>query len=179
MLKFQHLFAVTLFCLFIYLFGYPSICKYLKRDTIVIQTVEKTLDIPAPAITVVPHWRDNFDPFLDPNNTCWFEDVYDCIEETYTYPLNEIIKNSTAFNWTSRFELYRSLLFTLSSASRKLSSIVSEALIIVPDLFHWSYTEDGIELQDTDSMPSYYLHDPRYFTYATNPWLSPNIIFCL
>ena len=98
MLKLQHLFAVTLFFLFIYLFGYPSICKYLNRDTIVIQTVEKTSDIPAPAITVVPHWRDNLDLFLDPNNSCWFEDVYDCIEEKYTYPLNEIIYNSTAFN---------------------------------------------------------------------------------
>ena len=158
MLKFQHLFAVQWFYFF---------CLSIFLD---IQTVEKTSDIPAPAITVVPHWRDNLDPFLDPNNTCWFEDVYDCIEEKYTYPLNEIIHNSTAFNWTSRFELYRSLHFTLSSASRKLSSKVSEALIIalLPH-YLWSFTTDGIAFGDVDLIPSFYLHDPRYFSYTIKP----------
>ena len=40
-------------------------------------------------------------PFGDTNNTCWFEeDVYECLEAKYTYSLNEILENTTAFNWT-------------------------------------------------------------------------------
>ena len=171
MLKPQHLFAALLFFLFIYLFGYHSLVKYLRKDTIAIETVEKMLDIPAPAITVVPHWKNESDPFNEINNTCWWlEDVYDCLIETYTYPLNDIIVNSSSFNWTSRFEPHRSLLFTLNTASQTLSTStkVSEALLVLvkEETFPTMY-----EFPDPDNLPSFYLHDPRYFTYSTNPRL--------
>ena len=59
MLKLQHIFGLILFFLFVYLFGYGSFCKYIRRNTIVIKTVKKTSDIPAPAITLVPKmWKD-------------------------------------------------------------------------------------------------------------------------
>ena len=180
MLRPQHLFAATLFFLFIYLFGYGSFCKFLRGDTIVIETVEKTSDIPTPAITVVPFWRDNLNssvteivtPFDDPNNTCWYlEDVYGCLVEKYTYPLDDIIEDATYFNSTSRFEPSRSLLFTLNSGSWQLSSKVFESLILSVKLDTWRsvYNISGITLPDPDLLPSFYLHDPRYFTYTTNP----------
>ena len=175
MLKPQQLFAATLFFLFIYLFGYGSFCKYLRRHTIVIETVEKISDIPAPAITVVPYWRNYTNPFAaDSNNTCWFEeDVYECLEATYTYSLNEILENTTAFNWTSRFEPHRSVLFTLNSASRTLSTKVSEALPVRVVFETWPLirvTED-FWWPDPDILPSFYLHDERYFVYTANPRL--------
>ena len=176
MLKPQHLFAATLFFLFIYLFGYESFCKYLRRNTIVIETVEKISDIPAPAITVVPDWKYNLQaevplsPFEDPNNTCWFEDVYDCLESKYTYPLNEIIVNTSAFNWTSRFEPLQSVLFTLNSASRTLSTKVSEALSVEVVYETWpKIIFNDQEYPDSDYFPKFYLHDERYFAYTTNP----------
>ena len=178
MLKPQHLFATTLFFLFIYLFGYDSFCKYLRGNTIVIETVEKTSDIPAPAITLVPYWKYDFqagfpiDPFLVPNNTCWYEEVYECFEANYTYSLNELLVNTSAFNWTSRFEPLRSMLFTLNSAST-LSTKVSEALSVEVVFETWplvNMTED-ILWPDPDVLPSFYLHDERYFVYTKNPRL--------
>ena len=173
MLKPQHLFAALLFFLFIYLFGYHSLVKYLRKDTIAIETVEKMLDIPAPAITVVPHWKNESDPFNEINNTCWWlEDVYDCLIETYTYPLNDIIVNSSSFNWTSRFEPYRSLLFTLIPASQKLSTDVDEALMVLVKAETFpAYYSDGYVYPDPEYLPSFYLHDSKYFTFSTNPRL--------
>ena len=168
-----------MFFLFIYLFGYGSFCKFLRGDTIVIETIEKTSDIPAPAVTVVPFWSDNLNlsvtenvtPFDDPNNTCWFlEDVYGCLVEKYTYPLDDIIENATDFNSTSRFEPSQSLLFTLNPGSRQLSSKVLESLLVLVKWDTWrSVSIGGITMPDPDVLPSFYLHDPRYFTYTTNP----------
>ena len=179
MLEPQHFFGVILFFLFIYLFGYGSFCKFLRGDTIVIETIEKTSDIPAPAITVVPFWKDNLNlsvtenvtPFDDPNNTCWFlEDVYSCLVEKYTYPLDDIIENATDFNSTSRFEPSQSLLFTLNPGSRLLTSKVLESLLVLVKWDTWrSVSIGGITMPDPDVLPSFYLHDPRYFTYTTNP----------
>ena len=131
-------------------------------------------DIPAPAITVVPQWKNTTDPFNE--TTCLgVEDVYDCLEETYTYPINELIIDSSAFNSTARFEPYRSVLFTLSSASRKLSSKVSDALmVLVKQETFPTISSDGYEFPDPDYLPSFYLHDPRYFTYSANPRLMTN-----
>ena len=174
MLKPQHLFAALLFFLFIYLFGYHSLVKYLRKDTIIIDTVEKKSDIPAPAITVAPHWKEGIDPFIDPNHTCWWmEDVYNCLEETSTYPISDIIINLSAFNWTARFEPHRSVLFTLSSATRKLSTKVSEDLLVLvkPETFPPLFPGDDDVTPHPDFLPSFYLHDPRYFAFSANPRL--------
>ena len=174
MLKPQHLFAALLFFLFIYLFGYHSLVKYLRKDTIIIDTVEKKSDIPAPAITVAPHWKEDIDPFIDPNHTCWLrEDVYNCLEETSTYPISDIIINLSAFNWTARFEPHRSVLFTLSSATRKLSTKVSEDLLVLvkPETFPPLFPGDDDVTPHPDFLPSFYLHDPRYFAFSANPRL--------
>ena len=169
MLRPRHLFAATLFLLFIYLFGYHSICKYLTKNTIVIETVEKITDIPAPAITIVPFWKNNVDPYDDTNNTCWFEeDVYDCLQEKYTYPIDKIIHNSTHFNWTSRFEPLHSILYTLNSHSMKLSSKIEKALVIMIINDTWP-PFGGTPYPDPDFLPSYCLHDPKYFTFSANP----------
>ena len=170
MLKPQHLFAATLFFLFIYLFGYSSFSKYLRKDTIVIEKVKKTSNNPAPAITVVPYWKYKLDPFDDRNNSCWFGDIYNCLEEKYTHPLKEILVNASAFNWTSRFEPFGSLLFTLTSGSPHLSSKVIEALMVLVKLDTWrTISLGGIDMPDPEALPSFYLHDRRYFTYTTNP----------
>ena len=170
MLKPQHIFGAVLFLLFIYLFGYHSFCKYLRKNTIVIETVEKMSDIPAPAITVVPYWKNRSDPFNE--TTCWgLEDIYGCLEETYSYPLNELIDTS-AFNWTSRFEPYRALLFTLIPASQKLSTDVDEALMVLVKAETFpAYYSDGYVYPDPEYLPSFYLHDSKYFTFSTNPRL--------
>ena len=179
MLKPQHIFGAVLFFLFIYLFGYHSFCKYLRKDTIIIETVEKMSEIPAPAITVVPQWKNSADPFNE--TACWLvEDVYGCLEETYTYPLNELIFHSSTFNSTARFEPLGALLFTLSSASRKLSSNVSDALmVLVKQETFPTMSSGGIDYPDPDYLPSFVLHDSRYFIYSANPrliWLKHD--FC-
>ena len=171
MLKPQHIFGAVLFLVFIYLFGYHSFCKYLRKNTIVIETVEKTSDIPVPAITVVPTWKNTTDPFNE--TTCLgVEDFYGCLEETFSYPLSDLIYHSSAFNATERFEPMGSLLFTLNSASRKLSSKVSEALmVLVKQETFPTMSSGGIEYSDPDYLPTFVLHDSRYFTYSANPRL--------
>ena len=111
------------------------------------------------------------DPLIDPNNTCWFvEDVYGCLVEKYTYQINDIVENISAFNSTSRFEPSQSLLFTLTSGSPHLSSKVIEALLVLVKLDTWrTVSYGGMEWPDSDVLPSFYLHDPRYFAFTTNP----------
>ena len=168
MLKPKHFFAVILFFLFMYVFGYHSFCKYLRRSTIVIRTTESSQDIPAPAITVVPEWKDFENPFEDPYSPCWLDDnVYECLEENYTVAINDMIVNSTDYKWTKRFEPLHSLLFTLDPSSLKLSTNVSEAIFIEIKNDTWPLIPFGDMMGST--IPWIKLHDPKYFTYTTNP----------
>ena len=170
MFKSRQIFGITLFCLFIYLFGYGSICKYLRRSTIVIKTIEKNSNIQAPAITIVPFWKGELDPFLHyPINPCVIaENLYDCLEENFTFQIDEIVVNSTSFNWTSRFEPLRSMIFTLNSSDIKLSS--KQALFIEENKEPFSKIPAGdFVVPDPQYLPRLYLHDPKYFAFSTNP----------
>ena len=164
------MFGIILFCLFIYLFGYGSLCKYLQRNTIVIKTIEKNSKIQAPAITIVPIWKGIGSPLDDyPINPCELADnLYDCLKENYTFSINEIVVNSTSFNWTSRFEPSKSMLFTLQPSKIKLSS--KEALFIEEKKEPWPILNNsGFVINDPHMLPSLYLHDPNYFVFSTNP----------
>ena len=161
----RRIFGIILFCLFIYLFGFSAICKYLRRSTIVIQTIEKTSDIQAPAITIVPFWKGE-GPVIYP---CEMADhLYDCLEENFTLPIEEIVVDSTSFNWTSRFEPSQSMLFTLNPSDIKLSS--KEALFIEECEESFPKLPAGdLFIPDPQYLPRLYLHDPKYFVFSTNP----------
>ena len=181
MVRLQHIFGIILFFLFVYLFGYGSFCKYIRRNTIVIKKVKKTSDIPAPAITLVPKmWKDESgrSPFSFQINPCRLaENLYDCVVENFTFPISDIVVNSTSFNWTSRFEPSQSMLFTLNPSKIKLSS--KDALFIQEKKEPWPILTtfyDGLEVNDPDALPNVYLHDPKYFVFSTNPRLSRKLI---
>ena len=175
MLKPKNIFGIILFFLFIYLFGYGSFCKYIRRNTIVIKTVKKTSDIPAPAVTLVPnYWKGSNEtsPFSFDINPCGLaENFYDCVVENFTFPINDIVVDSTSFNWTSRFEPSQSMLFTLNPSKIKLSS--KEALFIQQKKEPWpifaTYQPGDVKVNDPDFLPNVYLHDPKYFVFSTNP----------
>ena len=165
-------FIVFLFSVFLCWFGVPSIKRYLDNKTHIVTTIESSEGVPAPAVTICGHWRDNTTNYQTENvinKTCiLFDDVQTCIENN-TFKFGELV-------FSAKTELNISLHdyklwiedFTVPNNAK---CFTFEMPIMLSSDSHF----DSFWFIFKQAPTLVFIHDPKYFVLNFNPSM-PSIL---
>ena len=173
---------ITLFVIFLAFFGFPTINKYYKKETIILTSKEFTNGIEPPALTIAGFdgkmigWKT---PQVDLDTWTTFS-LYDHCEElnksniqtciqTDSYSFSEVIKgahygpssNYSKLSWTEDMQApFMGRLYTLKSPKKVLKPSLAEDMLKIILQKHSNY--------------AIFVHDEDFFLANTNPLGPPN-----